>query len=74
MAAARGQTLAQMAISWVLRDVRVTSALMGPAASGSSRRTSPRRPAPCSPRRNSPGSTGTRSRPASTSGPPPARG
>ena len=29
IAAARGQTLAQMAISWVLRDPRVTSALGG---------------------------------------------
>jgi L-glyceraldehyde 3-phosphate reductase len=26
---ARGQTLAQMALSWVLRDERVTSALIG---------------------------------------------
>jgi L-glyceraldehyde 3-phosphate reductase len=29
MAAGRGQTLAQMAIAWVLRDKRVTSALIG---------------------------------------------
>jgi L-glyceraldehyde 3-phosphate reductase len=29
LAAARGQTLAQMAIAWVLRDPRVTSALIG---------------------------------------------
>jgi L-glyceraldehyde 3-phosphate reductase len=29
LAASRGQTLAQMAISWVLRDRRVTSALIG---------------------------------------------
>ena len=29
IAKARGQTLAQMAIAWVLRDVRVTSALIG---------------------------------------------
>jgi L-glyceraldehyde 3-phosphate reductase len=29
MAQARGQTLAQMAIAWVLRDARVTSALIG---------------------------------------------
>ena len=29
IAAARGQTLAQMAVSWVLRDPRVTSALVG---------------------------------------------
>jgi L-glyceraldehyde 3-phosphate reductase len=29
IAAKRGQTLAQMAIAWVLRDSRVTSALIG---------------------------------------------
>ncbi len=29
IAAARGQSLAQMAISWVLRDERMTSALIG---------------------------------------------
>jgi L-glyceraldehyde 3-phosphate reductase len=29
VASARGQTLAQMAIAWVLRDRRVTSALIG---------------------------------------------
>jgi L-glyceraldehyde 3-phosphate reductase len=29
IARARGQTLAQMAIAWVLRDHRVTSALIG---------------------------------------------
>ena len=29
IAAARGQSLAQLAISWVLRDERVTSALIG---------------------------------------------
>ena len=29
IAADRGQTLAQMALSWVLRDARVTSALIG---------------------------------------------
>jgi L-glyceraldehyde 3-phosphate reductase len=29
IAGARGQTLAQMAIAWVLRDERVTSALIG---------------------------------------------
>ena len=29
IAAARGQTLAQMALAWVLRDERVTSALIG---------------------------------------------
>jgi L-glyceraldehyde 3-phosphate reductase len=29
LARQRGQTLAQMAISWVLRDDRVTSAVMG---------------------------------------------
>jgi L-glyceraldehyde 3-phosphate reductase len=29
LAAARGQTLAQLAIAWVLRDQRMTSALIG---------------------------------------------
>ncbi len=29
IASGRGQTLAQMAIAWVLRDPRVTSALVG---------------------------------------------
>jgi L-glyceraldehyde 3-phosphate reductase len=29
IASGRGQTLAQMAISWVLRDPRITSALIG---------------------------------------------
>ena len=29
IAEARGQTLAQMALAWVLRDPRVTSALIG---------------------------------------------
>jgi L-glyceraldehyde 3-phosphate reductase len=29
VAAARGQSLAQMAVAWVLRDPRVTSALIG---------------------------------------------
>jgi L-glyceraldehyde 3-phosphate reductase len=29
MAAGRGQTLAQMAVAWTLRDARVTSALIG---------------------------------------------
>ena len=33
MAAARGQSLAQMAIAWVLRDARVTSALIGASRS-----------------------------------------
>jgi L-glyceraldehyde 3-phosphate reductase len=34
LAAARGQTLAQMAIAWVLRDTRVTSALIGASSVG----------------------------------------
>jgi L-glyceraldehyde 3-phosphate reductase len=29
LASARGQSLAQMAVAWVLRDPRVTSALVG---------------------------------------------
>ena len=40
IAARRGQTLAQMALAWVLRDPRVTSALIGARASPSSRTTS----------------------------------
>ena len=33
LAAARGQTLAQMAIAWVLRDTRITTALIGASRS-----------------------------------------
>jgi L-glyceraldehyde 3-phosphate reductase len=33
IAAGRGQSLAQMAISWTLRDARVTSALIGASRS-----------------------------------------
>ena len=39
IAAARGQTLAQMALAWVLRDPRVTSALIGASAASRSSRT-----------------------------------
>jgi L-glyceraldehyde 3-phosphate reductase len=34
IAAGRGQTLAQMALAWVLRDARVTSALIGASSVG----------------------------------------
>ena len=34
MALTRGQSLAQMAIAWVLRDPRVTSALIGASRPG----------------------------------------
>ncbi|HEX6887032.1 MAG TPA: aldo/keto reductase, partial [Candidatus Nanopelagicales bacterium] len=34
IAASRGQTLAQLAIAWVLRDLRVTSALIGASSVG----------------------------------------
>lgn len=34
LALARGQSLAQMAIAWVLRDARVTSALIGASSAG----------------------------------------
>jgi L-glyceraldehyde 3-phosphate reductase len=34
LAAGRGQTLAQMALAWVLRDARVTSALVGASSVG----------------------------------------
>ena len=42
IAAGRGQTLAQMALAWTLRDARVTSTLSARAACASSRTTSPR--------------------------------
>ena len=74
IAASRGQSLAQMALSWVLRDERVTSALIGAssvaqleenlAAAGHS---------DFSPRRTWPRSMATRSRPGSISGRRPAR-
>ena len=34
IAASRGQTLAQMALSWALRDARVTSVLIGASSVG----------------------------------------
>src|SRR5699024_3649051 len=34
IAAARGQSLAQMAVAWVLRDPRVTTALVGASSVG----------------------------------------
>lgn len=34
LASARGQTLAQMAISWAVRDPRMTSALIGASSVG----------------------------------------
>ena len=34
VAAARGQTLAQLAVAWTLRDPRVTSALIGASSVG----------------------------------------
>ncbi|MEZ5304655.1 MAG: aldo/keto reductase [Verrucomicrobiales bacterium] len=50
IAAERGQSLAQMALSWVLRDRRVTSALVVPAASSKSSTTPKPRPPRHSPR------------------------
>ena len=38
----RGQSLAQLALQWVLRDERVTSVLVGASSVRSSRTTSPR--------------------------------
>ena len=64
----RGQALAQMALAWVLRDPRVTSALIGASCVSSSRPTSPRWTTSSSPTRSWPRSTGRRSTPASTSG------
>ena len=60
IAARRGQTLAQMAMAWTLRDPRVTSALLGASSVSSSSRTSPRSSTWTSTPRSSPRSTGTR--------------
>lgn len=69
IAAARGQSLAQLALSWVLRDQRVTSALIGASSVAQRRRTSRRWARPRSPRRSWRRSTRTRWSPrASTSG------
>ena len=75
IAAARGQSLAQMALAWVLRDPRVTSALIGAcsvrAARGQRRRA---RRASTSRTTSSPRSTATRPTATSTSGPPSSDG
>ncbi len=70
IAAARGQSLAQLAIAWTLRDPRVSSALIGASASRSSSRTSPRSPTWTSPPRSSSRSIATPSTAASICGRP----
>ncbi|MGW4234084.1 aldo/keto reductase [Streptomyces sp. NPDC004980] len=62
LARERGQSLAQLALQWVLRRPQVTSALIG----ASSATTSAPWTTPRSPRRNSPSSTST-----ACTGPPP---
>ena len=69
IAAARGQTLAQMAVSWVLRDPRVTSALVGASSVGQLEENLAAPARRRSPPGRSPRSTATRWRRASTSGP-----
>lgn len=73
MAQSRGQSLAQMALAWILRDQRITSVLIG-ASSVAQARGQPRLAR--QPRLLAGGgstrSTSTRSRAASTSGRPPA--
>ena len=64
----RGQSLAQMAVAWVLRDPRVTSALLGASASPSSSRTWPLWPTSTSAPMNWRRSTATPSTARSTSG------
>ena len=64
----RGQSLAQMAYAWVLRDPRVTTTLIGASSAAQVRRTSGHSPTWRSRRTSWPRSTGTRSRAASTGG------
>ena len=72
IAASRGQSLAQLALSWVLRDQRVTSVLIGASSVAQLEENLAAAETPASPTTNWPRSTATPSRPASTSGPPPA--
>ena len=72
LARRRGQSLAQLAIAWALRDPRVTSACSARPASPSSRRTWPPSTTSTSTPTSWPRSTGTPPRPASTSGSRPA--
>ena len=74
IAEARGQSLAQLALAWALRDQRMTSIVIGASSvaqlEDSLGRGPPSRPEPTT---SSPPSTSTPSRPASTSGPRRAR-
>ena len=70
IAAGRGQTLAQMALAWTLRDPRVTSTLVGASSVEQLEDNVARRSiGSTSPTTSSPRSTGTRPTAASTSGP-----
>jgi L-glyceraldehyde 3-phosphate reductase len=73
IAAGRGQSLAQMAIAWVLRDPRVTSALVGASSVEQLEANIGALDRSTSPTRSSPRSTATRRTPTSTSGRAPAR-
>ena len=68
IAAARGQSLAAMALAWTLRDPRMTSTLAARRAWSSSSRTSARSTASTSPTRSWPRSTASRRRATSISG------
>ena len=57
IAGGRGQTLAQMALAWVLRDPRVTSALIGASSVEQLETTSPRSTTSTSPTTSWPRST-----------------
>jgi hypothetical protein len=65
----RGQSLAQMAIAWTLRDSRVTSALIGASSIAQLEDSLAYWAVSTSPRRSLPRSTAGRPRATSTSGP-----
>ena len=71
IAGRRGQTLAQMALAWTLRDPRVTSAVIGASSVAQLEDTSPRSRTSSSRTTSSPRSTATRRTAESTSGPGP---
>ena len=74
IAGRRGQTLAQMALAWTLRDARVTSTLIGASSVAAARgERRPRSTTSTSATTSSPRSTATRPTAASTSGPARAR-
>ena len=71
--AARGQSLAQLALAWVLRDARVTSVLIGASSVAQLDDNLAASTTWSSPRRSSTRSSRTPSTPASTCGRSPAR-